>query len=245
MTILRRHKTILIALAVYWPAIFILTHIPVPDLARRSGMSDKTMHLLAYFVLTFLLWYAVSPYEKVNWARRKVWTLFAALTVYAAVDEFLQGLGFVNRSADVIDFAANLLGVIIALGLLSVLSFWASLLAVSSVFIFVVSDMSNLLALYPQYHLSTLFHFTAYAAFTLICIQWLQRKHAVAEKRFRWMLYSVVLPILLLWIVKLPPLLTNHSIDWIDVITAISGIASAVLVSFLLFNWTRRKPWNN
>ena len=67
MQLLRRHKSVLIALGIYWPVIFWLTHIPVPDIARQSGMSDKTMHVLAYFVLTFLIWFTISPYEKVQW----------------------------------------------------------------------------------------------------------------------------------------------------------------------------------
>jgi hypothetical protein len=45
MKLLRRHKAVLLVLGIYWPVIFWLTHIPVPDVARQSGMSDKTMHV--------------------------------------------------------------------------------------------------------------------------------------------------------------------------------------------------------
>lgn len=240
MKLLRRHKTVLIALGIYWPGIFLLTHIPVPELARQSGMSDKTMHLLAYFVLTFLVWYAISPYEKVNWAKRKVWILLVILASYGAIDEFLQGLSFIGRSSDIIDFAANMFGVCIAFGILSVLGFWASLLAVSSVFVFVVSNMSRMLMLYPHYHLNTVFHFTAYTAFTLICVQWLQQKPFAASNWWRWMFLSVLFPALLLAAVKCTGPLFDKSVDWIEVSTALFGIGSAVLVSFLLFGWTRQ-----
>ncbi|MHC5095363.1 MAG: VanZ family protein, partial [Planctomycetota bacterium] len=91
MKLLRRHKTVLLLLGIYWPVIFCLTHIPVPQVARQSGMSDKTMHVLAYFVLTFLVWFAVSPYHKARWNGIKVWIVLATIIGYAAVDEYLQG----------------------------------------------------------------------------------------------------------------------------------------------------------
>lgn len=242
MKSLRRHRTILIVLAIYWPAIFLLTHIPVPDIARQSGMSDKMMHLLAYFMLAFLSWYAVSPHQKVNWADRKIWILLTILAAYAALDEFLQGLKFIGRSCDVIDFIANMSGVVIAMGILSMLGFWASMLTFSSVFIFVISNMSRLPALYPQFHADTMFHFTAYALFTLVCIHWLQQKSTISKDRSRWMLRSAVLPTILLAIVKLSLPLFDRKIDWINTSTALFGILSAVLVSFQLFRLTRPKP---
>jgi len=49
-------------LLIYWPGLFVLTHIPIPQLARQSGMSDKMMHALAYLALVFLWWFSISPY---------------------------------------------------------------------------------------------------------------------------------------------------------------------------------------
>ncbi|MHC5191269.1 MAG: VanZ family protein, partial [Planctomycetota bacterium] len=110
MKIPRRHKIVLLALGIYWPVIFWLTHIPVPDVARQSGMSDKTMHVLAFFVLAFLVWFAVCPYQKARWNRLKVWVVLATVIAYAAIDEYLQGF-IPGRSADVWDFVADTVGV--------------------------------------------------------------------------------------------------------------------------------------
>ena len=101
MKLLRRHKTVLLVLGIYWPLIFWLTHIPVPAIARQSGMSDKTMHVLAYFALTFLVWFAVSPYHKARPSKLKPWLVLIGILCYGIIDEYLQGR--VGRSMDYVD----------------------------------------------------------------------------------------------------------------------------------------------
>lgn len=236
MQLLRRHKSILLALGIYWPAIFWLTHIPVPDIARQSGLSDKTMHVLAYFVLTFLVWFAVSPYEKIRWNKWKIWILWVVIAMYAVLDEILQGR--VGRSADVMDFAADLFGLVLGLGLLSIFNFWPALAAASAVFIFVVSNMSNLL-LYPHYHLDTGFHFTAYAAFTLIWIQMLDRYSTRQPLTAVWWGYSLLAPVFLLVFVKVAAKLSDRPVGWIDIAAAMCGITLAMLVSYLTLRLSR------
>ena len=66
----KRHKYIFLALATYWPVLFIITHIPVPDLARKSGMSDKIMHVLAYLILVFFWWGVFVPASTACYNRR-------------------------------------------------------------------------------------------------------------------------------------------------------------------------------
>ncbi|MHC4927416.1 MAG: VanZ family protein [Planctomycetota bacterium] len=239
MKLLRRHKSILIALGIYWPVIFWLTHIPVPDIARQSGMSDKTMHVIAYFVLTFLIWFAISPYEKVNWKRKKVWILLAVVVWYGALDEYLQGR--VGRSADVMDFVADLFGMVLALGILSIFGFWSSLLTASAAFVFVISNKSDLLLLYPQYHLNTAFHLTAYTAFTLIWIQHAERFNPIRIGSAKWALYALSMPVgLLVLIMGISPLF-GRTVWWPDVATALFGIASAILVSWGVFTFSHKQ----
>jgi hypothetical protein len=239
MKLLRRHKSVLIALGIYWPVIFWLTHIPVPELARQSGMSDKTMHVLAYFVLTFLAWFAISPYEKIHWRSKKAWVLFGALVLYGAFDEILQG--HVGRSADVADFAADVVGVTAAFVLLSVLSFWPALLAASAVFVFVVTNQSNLLMLYPEYYLNMAFHYTAYTAFTLIWIQHMERYTRVRAAGVAWLLVSMLVPLGLLVMIKGTAPLFGRSIDWFETATAGFGIGSALLISWVTIRLARRR----
>ena len=218
--------------------IFWLTHIPVPDIARQSGMSDKVMHVLAYFVLTFLIWFAISPYEKVQWCKKKVWILLGVIVWYGAIDEYLQGR--VGRSADVMDFVADLFGLALGLGLLSLLSFWPALLAASAVFVFVVSNMSDLLTLYPQYYLNTVFHFTAYTAFALIWIQYMERHVDLKRAKASWLFSSLLVPVVLLVFIKGTSPMFEHPIGWIEVATALFGVCSAILTSYLTIRLSRK-----
>jgi VanZ family protein len=235
----RRHRTVLLALGIYWPFLFWLTHIPVPALAPQSGMSDKTMHVIAYFVLTFLVWFGVNPYEKVNWYRIKPWIVLGIICLYGAIDEYVQGLEIIGRSADIQDFIANLFGIVLALGLLSVLSFWTSLLTISAVFIFVLSDMSRLMTL-PQYaSYATAFHFTAYTAFSLVWIQWLGRHSRFKTGQAGWFAASLALPAGLLLAVKVAAPLWDHPFNGFDTAIAGFGITAAVLTSWMLFKFSK------
>lgn len=236
--LLRRHKYSLIALAVYWPLVFTLTHIPVPDIARESGMSDKTMHVMAYFALTFLVWCVVSPYQRVQWNRAKAWWVLGSVALYGAVDEFLQG--FVGRSADIDDFIANLFGIVFAMGVLSIFHFWSALLIAAVSSVFVISNLSDLTDLYPHYHLNTVFHFTAYAGLCLIWIQHIDRYLHLRENRTIWLVVATALPLTLLGLVSAAAPLFNKTLWWTDAATAIVGIAAAVLTSRLTFALTQK-----
>ncbi len=238
MQFLRRHKSVLIALGIYWPVIFWLTHIPVPDIAWQSGMSDKTMHVMAYFVLTFLIWFAVSPYHKVKWNQKKVWGLLAVVIWYGAMDEYLQGR--VGRSADVMDFVADFFGMVLALGVLSLMSFWTALLTASAVFVFVVSNMSNLLMLRPEYYLNTVFHFTAYTAFALIWIQHMDQHTNLKTGKAKWLWSSLAVPAALLLLIKGTSPIFDRDVWWVDLATAMFGVSSAILISWLVFRVSRK-----
>lgn len=239
MKLLRRHKYILIALAVYWPLVFVLTHIPVPEIARKSGMSDKTMHLLAYFVLTFLVWCAVNPYHRVRWNQPKTWWVIGVMAVYGALDEYLQG--FVGRTPMVSDFLANLVGITLAMVVLSVFHFWPALLSASLMSVFVISNLSDLTLLYPQYHLNTVFHFTAYAGLSLIWIQHIERYLHLRLHRAAWLLVAVSLPLAMLAGVWASAPLFDKTAWWADAATAVVGIIAAVLTSRLTFLITQKK----
>ena len=197
-------------------------------------MSDKLMHLLAYLVLVFFVWLAISPYEKVRWNRAKVWIVLAVVVWYGAMDEWIQG--YVGRQVELMDFIWDTAGVLLGLGILSVLSFWPALLAVSGIFIFAITDRSVLLNLYPQIHLNTTFHLTAYATFTLIWIQHLDRDGKFRKSHPTWPLIALSLPIGLLAIIKLSGyFFYNRPLWWVDIATALFAIAVTVLISYLIF----------
>jgi VanZ family protein len=244
MTFLRRHKYILCSLGIYWPVLFVLTHIPVPQIAGQSGMSDKLMHMLAYLVLVFFVWLAISPYEKVRWNRAKVWIVLAIIVWYGATDEWLQSR--LGRQMELADFLNDLYGALLGLGILSVLTFWPALLTVSSIFIFAISDRSVLLNLYPQLHLNTAFHLTAYATLTLIWIQHLDRDGRFRKSHPTWPVIALSLPMGLLMTIKLSGYFFYHrSFWWIDIATATFAIAATILISYVIFIITAKKKYEN
>jgi VanZ family protein len=113
MQMSKEQKLFGVMLAIYWVGIFVVTHIPVPNWTRNMGMSDKTMHVAAYMLLGFLLWFAVSFDEKANWRKLKPWLILAAALFYGVADEALQRV--IGRSMDVLDFASDIGGVAAAM----------------------------------------------------------------------------------------------------------------------------------
>jgi len=101
-------------LVAYWCALFVATHIPNPERFLPPDVSDKTLHGLAYFGLTFLL-LTRDALSRPFTARRGM-TLLGAVLVYAALDELLQAIPALNRTADLGDWAADVAGAGLALG---------------------------------------------------------------------------------------------------------------------------------
>ena len=93
-------------LAVYWIALFIGTHMPVPA-GGLPGGSDKLIHFLAYLGLTCLLGIVRGPQKWVS--------SFVIIAIFAVIDELLQIP--VGRSCDVADGLADWLGAATGTGL--------------------------------------------------------------------------------------------------------------------------------
>ena len=226
---LRRHKYIIAGLGIYWPLLFIATHIPVHDIGHRTGMSDKTMHWLAYLGLVFFIWLAISPYDKVDWRKGRVWCVLAVLVWYGVIDEWLQT--FVEREATVGDFLADMYGALLGLVILTIFSFWPGALIVTAIFTFVISNMSRIDMMFDIPYLNIIFHFMSYSAFTLVWIQYLDRKLPGRVSAMKWIVSSLVLPFVLLSVVKLSSPLFGRQIWFYDCLTAIVGIFLSVIVS--------------
>ncbi len=229
MPLQKRHKYIIAGLSVYWPLLFIATHVPIHDLGRRTGMSDKTMHVLAYLGLVFFVWLAVSPYDKVNWRKAKVWVILAVIVWYGAIDEWLQS--YVGREARVDDFVADTIGVLVGLGLLSVFSFWPAALTVTALFIFAISNMSRIDLLWDVPYLNIGFHFVGYSAFALVWIQYLDRRLPVKISAVKWIISALLLPLVLLCAVKLSSPVFERPVWFFECLTAVVGIILSTAVS--------------
>lgn len=219
-----RRKLIIIALLFYWLTIFTLTHIPVPQIVCKANVSDKTLHLGAYLILVFLLWFAVSPDKKVNWNEAKVWWVFLITAGYGGLDEILQS--FVGRGCDINDFLADLVGVALGLILFSFLRFQPALLTVTGIIIFLLTNLAraNLAELVPV--TNAMFNLFAYIIFTIL---WIRQIHPQASKtsRPRQLIIALTVPVGLLLVVRLFSIISGRYFTLSDVITSIAGIAVA------------------
>ncbi len=96
---------------VYWVALFGVMHtrqIGVPTWMPQG--SDKTLHLVCYFILGWLGWWVLSAPGRPRPWRCEQW--LGLLAVYAAVDETLQAV--CNRFCSTGDFLADIAGGLLA-----------------------------------------------------------------------------------------------------------------------------------
>ena len=108
-------RAALIALPVYWVALFVATHYPRVRIPGEIPHSDKLIHFAAFGLLALLYWRFMK-------ARKRTvgWVGAAILVAYAGLDEYLQQ--FFGRYTDVMDFVANTVGVVTVLGVIALLS---------------------------------------------------------------------------------------------------------------------------
>jgi len=238
---LNRRKLCIIPVLLYWPLIALLTSIPIPQLVRRAGVSDKVLHFLAFLILFFLFWFAVSPGRKAKWNRPAVWWVFFIVVVYGAVNEWLQS--YVGRSADVMDFAANFLGAVGGLILVTFLISWPAWLVLTGISIFLLKNITKvkLYDLIPQ--TDALFHLLAYAAFTFF---WLCNLHYLWRLRaasFKWLISALVLPCSFLFAVEFYSVISGKGVVLRDII--LSSAAIAVVVGAVFLSGLIREKYNS
>ena len=232
MALSRRQKVTIISLLIYWPAIFVLGHIPIPRLVYQAGVSDKSLHFLAYLVLVFLLWFAINPDRKVNWRRGTIWWVLLVVVLYGLADELLQPL--VGRTCDIIDFLANVTGTFGGLVLLAFVTFWPALLVVTGVGVFLLTNLcrTNPADLLPV--TSVMFYLFAYGFFTLLWIQYMNLSLSLKAPRPKWIFGALVLPIAFLLIVKLFSVILGRPFSVSNVLISAVGIAGVVVTIFLV-----------
>ena len=120
------------ALAIgYAATIFLLSAFPVPAPAEAAvRVGDKALHLLEYagFALLLSLALATAPPPAVR--LRAPWIALAGAILYAASDEFHQGL-VPGRDASLLDFAADVAGAAVGTAVHAVWTWRARQAAVS------------------------------------------------------------------------------------------------------------------
>jgi VanZ family protein len=229
MTLTRRKKLTLALLLLYWPTAFVLSHVPMPQVVRDAQMSDKSLHFLAYVMLTFLLWTVIRPYAKVNWRKAAPWCVLAIVMVYGVCDEYLQHF-VAGRSADARDLVADFVGAVMALGVLTFLSFWPAFLLVAGTVIYTLAvfTRANITKVFPV--TGSVFYTAAYAVFTLIWAGCLSRWPPVRAAQRRWFLASVSLPMGLIAVTKVSAVLSGKAFEGWDMIAAAGGVVASVAV---------------
>lgn len=234
-----RQKLTVIPILVYWPAIFILTHIPLPpSLLRGIAASDKTLHFLGYLVLVFLLWFAVSAEAKVNWRRTVVWWVLLVMAVYGVLDEWLQG--YVGRSPNIMDFLADLGGALTGLILLSIFPFWLASVALTAGVIFILTNFAQpnpggMLAV-----TDAAFHLFAYGLFSLLWIRCMDHLLPIKAPEPKWLVGVLALPIGFLLAVELFSVVAGNGFRPLRVIISTVGIIGAVGDIFLIALFRQR-----
>jgi len=235
MSLSRQQKIIIVSLIFYWPVLFILAHIPIPHLIREADVSDKGLHFLAYLILTFLLWSAINPNKKVIWrprvflskTRAGAWWILLIVVLYGICDEALQS--FVRgRSCDIKDLVVDLAGSLTGLILLSIFISQPAFLIVTGITIFGLTNISrvNIADLLPV--TNTVFHFFAYALFTLLWIQYIRHFPKLVTPKRKWLIVVLILPAGLLLAVTLGSSILGRSFPRTDVIVSAVGIAAVV-----------------
>jgi len=220
-----RQKLTILLLAIYWPVFFLLAHISIPDKIQKAGVSDKCLHFLAYFTLTFLLWFSIKPQTKASLRKASLWIVLAVILLYAVGDEISQG--FVGRNCDVRDVVADLVGVITGLVLFSFLSYWPSALILVASIIFGIANVSkaNLADVIPV--ASSSFHLFAYGGFTAILIRYKQLISVHKKPDLGSSALAVGIPIAYLAIVSITSKLLGRTVSPRDTIVSVLGITLA------------------
>ena len=106
-------------LAVYWLAIFTLTHVPRLPPPPNVPQADKVVHLLAYGLLAVFFFTARSSVRPL--VRRDYLIGMLIFAVYGVADELLQIP--VGRTCDVLDWVADVTGALAGTGLFLCIGF--------------------------------------------------------------------------------------------------------------------------
>jgi len=228
----RRQKAIIAALTLYWPAMFIATHIPtIPRWVGPVPFSDKILHFAAYFLLSFLLWYAISPTRRVSWRKPAVWIMLAIIVWYGAFDEWLQG--YVGRSPDMMDFAANLCGAITGFIILSIINFWPAALAAGAGGILIMTYFFRANPETTPVVNKIIFSIFGYGFYTAIWLRYIHYYLPVKCPQGKWWFAALILPLGILSVIEVFCALAGHNFNGTSFATSLITVLVLTLAGYL------------
>jgi len=239
MALSRRQKLVLTVLLLYWPAIFIGTHIPqIPQWVGQIVISDKVVHFVAYLFLSFLLWLAVNPDKKVHWRKPAVWVILFAVVWYGVIDEWLQM--YVGRDADVHDFFADLAGAVTGLLILTFVNFWPASLVIAGGGIFAMTNFLRAHPMVEKLRIDLLLCACAYVLFTLLWLRFIHNFLPVKAPQGKWLFGAIALPIGLIGAFELFCIIAGYRFSVVWQISAVAAILAAV-VPFYIYGLFRNR----
>jgi VanZ family protein len=230
-------KLALVLLILYWIAIFALTHIPIKHLSflvTQVNASDKTLHFLAYFILGYLLWIAVNPYQKVEWQKSRVWWILLVIVWYGALDELLQV--YLSRNSSIYDFIADISGATFALILLSIFSFMPSLIIVTAITLFAVKNLTvvNFTILFPRF--SMLFHLFGYTLLSWLWARYIYQSLKPEISQLKQIILFIAWPLTFLLIAESSAIMLGKTLQIRDIIISILSIAAVFLLNIFVLS---------
>ncbi len=240
MAMVRRQRTLILALALYWPAIFVLTHIPIPEVVREAHVSDKSLHFLTYMILAFLFWSALKPADRADWRRPTAWLVLLVVMVYAVCDESLQYF-VAGRSPDPEDLLANAVGALAGLAALAAFSFWPASLVVTgaSIYTLAIFTRANLTHLLPV--TDAALHLITYGLFTLLWIGYMADSSPWKKPDRGWFVRSLIAPGGLLLVTKVSAVVSGKELEAWEIMAATAGILGVIATIFALRLASQRK----
>lgn len=116
-----KRKFLYIPLGLYWLLIFILTSIPSQSMPKVFGGVDKLKHFGAYFVLAFLLNFALLIQEKFSILSKKSLLFTLLITSFYGLFDEVHQIFIPGRYFDWWDLVADVIGSLIGIGLVKII----------------------------------------------------------------------------------------------------------------------------
>jgi len=227
-------------LAVYWPLLFLSTHVPrLPHIPL--GPSDKVLHYLAYLILTLLFWLARFGSQRPSLRKARLYKIIILFSLYGALDEITQS--FVGRCCDIEDWVADICGSLTALLLLYVLRRCLHWLIVYGAILFLIchwpgreSLFDKLPSFFQQFQVA--YAIIGYIVLTLLWWRTLCRNGRFEFKGTILTATLFVLPLFAL-LDEAANLLMKRGFDLTDYLSALGGIAVGIVCAYMLARHTK------
>ncbi len=183
-------------------------------------------------ILVFLLWFTFCPKTRVNPRKKAFWWIIITVICYSAADEILQS--YVGRTCDFQDFLANMAGASTAMLLMSVCTFWPSLLIVTATTIFLLVNLARTNIADLMLYVSVGFYVVSYALFTTIWITYLKHRNTKKLSRLRYFGFVAIVPLALLTVVEVSSIMLGKYFGSLRVLTSLAGIFIVIMICIIV-----------